>query len=310
MSVLSDLWEPVFLLIALMGLGFGLGRGKVLTPSFNEGLTKLLLRWTLPALILVSMQRPFQEGDLVQIGQALGISFAVYGASFVLSWVWPWVLGKRQDARGVFQFVTLFSNVGFMGFPVLEALFGRQILFLAALYNLPFNLLAFTLGVVLLRQGSKNGKLEWVHVLNPGALASLTGLVLFFFQVSWPQPIFRLLEWTGGVTTPLSMILVGSLLAQGSLRTAIQDGALWGLSLVRLILIPLLLLLAAAGLGWRGEVIQIAVVIAAMPAAANTPILAHAHSQQGELAGQSVFLTTALSLGTLPLLLWAVRSWL
>jgi hypothetical protein len=135
---------------------------------------------------------------------------------------------------------------------------------------------------------------------NPALWATVAGFVLFLFSVALPPVAYKLVDTLGSLTTPLSMILVGSLLAQSSLRTAWKGRGIWLLSALRLVVIPVAVW--AVLLPWHlpVEVTRMAVLIAAMPAAANASLLAAEHTGRPEVAGQAVFVTTALSFLTIP----------
>ena len=131
----------------------------------------------------------------------------------------PFFLRPRHSEKGVFQFIIMFSNVGFMGFPVLAAIFGEESLFFASIYNLPFNLLTFTLGVFLLIRTKEGGyKPQLEHFVNPAIIAIIAGFV--FFLCSWKLPSFigEPIAMLGDMTIPLSMFVIGAMLRKGKIQ--------------------------------------------------------------------------------------------
>ena len=135
-----------------------------------------------------------------------------------------------------------FSNLGFMGYPVCETLFGGQSLFYVTLINIPFGLLVFTVGIYLLRPDIIT-QYDLKRILNPGLFASLIGLLFFFCNFTIPHPISDSLSLLGSVTTPLAMIVIGSLLATLPAESLFGDLRIWFISAARLIIIPLLVFL-------------------------------------------------------------------
>ena len=301
---MESLLTPFLQLFSLLVLGFFLARKGVFTEAFNKSLATLLLRWSLPALILVSMQKEFTPDRFSGALVLLGISWGVYGLSILVALLWGRFSTGLADVKGIFQFALIFSNVGFMGFPILEALWGREILFWAAIYKIPFHFLVFTLGVYLVSGGNKDRKFHPKELLNPGLLATLAGFIAFLFSWKFPSPIHQTLTMVGGLTTPLSMILIGSLLAMSSVRRTLKTPILWGLSFIRLLVLPLAVLFFMKFLKQPPEFTKVAVIITAMPAAANLTLLATEYSPKPEAAGQMVFVSTLGALLTIPILVF------
>jgi predicted permease len=303
--VLGGILPPITVLMTLMVLGLVLGRAKVLGTEFNKALNFLLLKITLPCLIVVSMQKPFSVGLAALGGWAWLISFFLYAGLFVASGLLVRWTPYEEDKKGIYRFALMFSNVGFMGFPLMEALWGRDSVFLGALFNVNFNLFVFSVGIWVLTRHKAVKGVPWKEILlNPPLLATVVGFLLFLTSTALPPLIYRVTDTLGGLTTPLSMILIGSLLAQSSLRTVWKGKGIWGLSALRLLFIPVVVWALLLPWNLPHEVTRLAVLVAAMPAAANTSMLAVEHTERPEVAGQAVFLTTALSFATIPLMVF------
>jgi len=293
---------PVTVLMSLMVLGLVLGRMGALTKEFNKGLNFLLLKVTLPCLIVVSMQKPFTPELALLGGWAWFVSFLLYAGLFVVTGLSLKWTPLERDRKSVYQFALMFSNVGFMGFPLMEALWGRDSVFLGAMFNVNFNLFVFSLGIWILTRHQEREGFPWVDVfLNPGLIATVLGFVFFLTSFSLPPLVYRVADSLGGLTTPLSMIVIGSMLAQSPLRTAWRGRSIWAVTAFRLVVIPVAVWALLKPWPVPPEVARLAVLVAAMPAAANTSLLAAEHTDRPEVAGQAVFVTTALSFLTIPL---------
>ncbi len=131
LAIGEEILPPITVLMTLMVLGLALGRFGIFRKEFNRGLNFLLLKITLPCLIVISMQKPFTEALAVQGAWAWLVSFVLYAALFVVSGFLVRWTRFEADKKGVYRFVIMFSNVGFMGFPLMEALWGRNSVFLA-----------------------------------------------------------------------------------------------------------------------------------------------------------------------------------
>jgi predicted permease len=188
-----------------------------------------------------------------------------------------------------------------MGYPVVNAIWGAQAVFLAAIYNLLFSLLIFTIGVLLLT-GAKAG---WKNVsprvlLSPGIVSVAVGLSLFFLSVDLPEVIGGPIAMLGGLTTPLSMIVIGALLARLDPRTIFGNPRVYLYAGVRLLLLPLAALVLLRPFVTDPLVLGVCVVLAAMPGATNAALFAEEYGVNPELASQSVFITTLFCIVTIP----------
>ncbi|WDC84627.1 AEC family transporter [Caloramator sp. mosi_1] len=126
-------------------------------------------------------------------------------------------------------------------------------------------------------------------VLNPGIVSVFIGLIIFLFSISLPAPIIKTLEIVGSMTTPLSMIIIGSTLADARIKSIFEGFSVYFGSFVRLIFIPLAVYFILNFIGLKDFYLSIPVIITAMPAAANTVIMAEKYGGNAEYASKVVF---------------------
>ncbi len=299
----SQAASQILVLFVLMAAGFAAGKLGYLDRAASGGISKFLVSFVIPALVIESMQRPFSPELRDEAYAALAISVGAYAASFPLAWLLVKLIRAKGGARGAHAFNAIFSNVAFMGFPLVEALLGRESLFLVSIYNIPFQLLAFSVGPYLLaRSAGGKARLSAASFATPASLAAVAGFALFSFGILLPETLRRPLRLLGDMTTPLSMALIGAILARSSLGAAARDWRLYATAAYRLLAFPLILYAALLALGLRGKLLALPVIIAAMPGAANSAILAQAYGGDAETASSLVFLSTLASLATIPLI--------
>jgi predicted permease len=302
------------ILFILIFLGFIAGKARILDEAAGRSLSKLLVNFVLPGLIIDSMQRPFSMELRDEAFAVLCLSLGVYAMAFLLALLLVKAEGLSRPAAGAHAFGAVFSNCAFMGFPVMQALFGQESLFATSIFNIPFQLLAFSVGPYMLRNwgppapgGAKEPagpapRLGLGSFVNPAALAALAGFLLFVLGISLAPPLAQASRLLGAATTPLSMLLIGSILARMDLSRIAGDPRLYVTTAFRLLAFPLLVWLLLRALGLGGRLLALPVVISAMPVAANSAILAQAYGGDAKTASSLVALSTLFSLVTIPLL--------
>lgn len=307
--VFMPLLNQILVLFMILLVGLIIYRLKVIDETFINGLSRLVIDVTLPALIITSMSFDFSREILWESGQLFVISLGLYLGSWLLSIILLYKFEIGPKANDIFQFMLVFPNVGFMGYPVINAIYGDIGVFYASIFNFTYGLLVWTLGVWIFRRREGDSfSFKWSSILTPGFIAVIVGFIFFLFSVELPGPINQTLELLGGTTTPLSMLLVGALMA----RTAISD--IWRqyrlhlIGMVRLIVIPLIALIVVKPLGLSDIMLGVVVLLAGMPAAANTAIFAERYGGDAEIGAKIVFITTFFSIITIPGLVFILES--
>ncbi|GAB6138673.1 AEC family transporter [Halanaerobaculum tunisiense] len=297
-------FNQILVLFSLLMIGVIVKRLELVDNSLKQNLTNLIIYVTLPALLIDSMNYEFSLERLIQLGNVFIISLVVYALMIGLSYLTIKFLVAEGSAQDIYQFILIFSNVGFMGYPVIKVIYGTsEVVFLAAIYNLIFNILIWSLGVMIIsRSQEDNPGFSYDNLINPGIISIGIGFILFLLSIKLPHFIEQTLEILGETTTPLSMIVVGSILAQVKLREIFSNFRLWLVAIIRLVGFPILTLLLLRNFSLDPLVLGVVVILTAMPAAANTAIFAQEFGGDEALASEGVFLTTLLSVVTIPLI--------
>jgi hypothetical protein len=296
-----DVSTQVLVLFLLIVIGWIARKAGVLDDTAISRFSAFVLNVTLPGLILTALQRPYSPELLRQSMVVLALSLSIYGASFLLAFLYPRLIGASRFERGVHSYAIIFSNVGYMGYPVVEAILGPESLFFLAIYNISFNLFAFGFGAWFIsRDGNRKLKLSWKMLVNPCVISTIIGFILFLASVQYPAALGRALKMTGDITSPLSMIIVGAILGRMDPRVVFGRWRTYVTSLVRLILWPgaIAAVLYAAGL--RGLLFALPVLVLALPVAASTPIVANVYEGDVDSGSSLVFISTLACVATIP----------
>ncbi len=300
-------FEQVMVLFLLIVVGYAIRKLNIVSDAINQEIGGLVINIALPAFLIISMNQSFSVEMLQKSGVFILLSFAVYAGFAVTSKMFSSVLGVTGKAKDVFEYVLLFSNVGYMGYPVVKVVFGDQGVFYTAVYNLSFNVLVWSYGVYLMNRNSDH-KAERKGFLNPGLVAVLIGFTLFVTSTELPKPLYETLKLIGDTTTPLSMMFIGFILAQTSFRELFSDWQVYALTAIRLVIQPAFVWIALRSCGLSGLLLQIPVLIAAMPAAANTAIIASKYKSDYQLAAKVIYISTLFSVMTIPLVVQWIQK--
>ena len=280
--------------------GFLAHKLGIMSDEVNRKTTKLLLTITMPCMMLGSLSTGEELPDLRVVLGILETAVVFYGMEFLLAIFLPRLLGGSPLQRSVWRFALCFPNVGFIGIPVCVAFFGPEAMIYAVILILPFNLLSYSLGPLILSGGFQHFKLR--ELLSPAVVSSLIALVMTLARIRPPQLVGDWLNFVGDITTPLSLIVIGSLLADMPIREALASPRLWLVAALRLLALPVLLYLLLQPLHLSQIVVNVAVLQIAMPVAANGSMLAMEYNGDVRTMAQITFLTTFCSMVTVPLL--------
>jgi len=300
-----DTVTPVLVLFFLMLAGFVCAKIKVTGPEMAGHFSSFIINITLPALLFVSFQRPFSDELLREAGLVFGLSCLVYGLSILIAVIYPKVLKMKGSERGVHRYAIVISNSGFIGYPMVEAFLGPAFLFHAVIFNIPYSFLAFSICAWFIsKEGKYSLKINLKTFLNPNVIATFLGLLFFLFSIRLPDFLYQCFKMTGDMTSPLSMILIGTTLAQANIRQVFGRWRIYVTVLMRLLVLPLVAGVIFYLLGIRGHVFLLGILITAMPVGSSTSILASLYGTAPEEASSLVFLSTMLCMVTVPLVVF------
>lgn len=303
MELIPVLNQTVILFI-LMITGYYIRKKGIISDIFTKDLSCVILNITLPALIITSMNRGFSPDIMQNLAYIIGLGIVVYGFLIIIAMIFARSLKIPQPSNGIYKFMILFPNIGFMGFPILMSIYGEIGVFYGAAYNVVFNIFMWTHGIALVNNENNStgikGKLKFI--VNPGIISIAIGLILFIFSLKLPYVIYTSLKYLGDTTTPLAMIVAGSLLVDADAKSVIKNKKLLFTTFMRLIIIPLCIIVGLWKINIPDIVKGVLVVLNAMPVAANAAIFAKIYDSDYKLASEGIFITTLLSIITIPLI--------
>lgn len=297
---LSIVFAKMAMLVLIMLLGYLCARIGITGPEFNQRVTPLMVKVLLPATILNSVLSvpDFSGRELLDYILVMTVMVAL---QMLPAWFLPRLMRTRSEDVGATRLVTAFGNVGFVGLPVVAAIFGDEMVFFASLCNIPFNLALYSCSAAQL--SPDGGRVRWQDVLNAPVIATLLSVVLLLSRVHVPGVLADTISSVSGVTIPLSMLVIGTSLGGISVRSVLTDWRVYAVSAVRLLVCPLLTWLVLRPFA-AGALLGISVLMAACPSAMLVTALCLQYGRSDAFASKCIFLSTVLSAVTIPLLIW------
>lgn len=297
MSFFDSLSEMLVILFTI-ACGCAANRLGILGGEVDKKISKLLLTIALPAMILGSVCTGDALPERSVVLGTLGVAALFYLVEFAFALAVPPLLGGTPGQKGVWRFTLVFSNLAFIGYPVASALLGPEAVFYAVILTMPFNLMAFTLGPLLLT-GARRFSLR--QMFSPSTVAAILALALTLTGLRPPAIVGEALEFVGSVTVPLSLLFVGSLLAGLPLASMLASPRLWTLTAVRLLVMPAALAPILRALGTDPLILSVAVIEMGMPAAVNGSLLCMEYGGDAECMAQITFVSTLASIISVPI---------
>ena len=295
MSNLLNLQITIFF---LMAAGFILTKLQILSADARKPLSNLLINFILPCNMITSFLMEFNQKILMDCLVILIVSICIQVFAVLTS---KYFYPKTTDSKlPVLRYGTIASNAGFMGNPIAQGLYGDQGLLYASIYLIPMRTVMWSFGVACFTGTKGKGVIKKI-LTHPCIIAVFIGLFLMITQIQLPKGIEQTLRYAGNANTALSMILIGNILAEVH-ASEILDTNAWWYCVVRLAIIPIIVLITCNFAGIDEMVKQVSVVLSGMPAAATTAILAAKYDGDTHFAAKIVFISTLLSMLSVPLL--------
>ena len=288
-------------LFAIVIVGFVAGKLGYMGGDFDKRLSSLVVDITCPALILSSTMSG-QLPDRKMILPLLLISLLTYILLTGVALLVPRWLTKRRDDEGVVGFALMFGNVGFIGYPVVASIFGHEAVFYAAVLNVVNTFAVFTIGVMLIMGGRGAYTFRMKVLWSTPMLAAYMAILIVALGIGdVPRVISQPLTLIGQITVPAALLIIGSSMSHLSARTMLGNSTVYTTTVFRLALLPLALFFLFSALGFRQLVVNINTVVIAMPVATYGTIPCLKHWRDTTLITEVTFITTLLSVITIPL---------
>lgn len=293
--------EQVAVLSSMILAGFVCVKAGAVKIEGKKSFSDLMMTLTVPAMMIHSYMMEFDPAVFQNIVSVLGWSMLAFLAAYAV--VLTVTRRMKEPNLPIIRCACVFSNAAYMGFPLIQALFGSEGMLYASGFVTILNLFLWSVQYSML-----TGKVrlrEVVHTLltMPTMVAILIGLVIYLCRIPVPELLERSLNTVGSMTTPLSMIITGMIIAGIDVRKQLRDRRLALIILLRMLLVPAVCVALFTLLGARGMSAAVILLLMSGPSAAVSTVFAVQFGYDEEMTAGAVVVTTFLSIFTLPM--WA-----
>lgn len=290
--------QQVAVLFILIGVGFLLGKKRILSDNSSKAITDIVLYAVTPCVMIYAFQRDFSLELLGKVAVAAIIASVIMLLSILLARLC--LRGKEINRKKVLQFSVIFSNCGFMSLPLQRAVLGDDGWFFGSIFVAVFNLFVWTYGLADMSGDKKQLSVKKL-ALNPGLVGVTVALILFIFRVHLPEIVLSPVEHLSNLNTPLPMLVIGYYLSKADIKKAFTDKAIYAVMALRLVVIPVIAALIMCALRLDKTMIIAFTIASSAPTAATTTMFSAKFGRDIELSVSAVTATTLVSILTMPI---------
>lgn len=301
---ISAIMDSVLSLFIMILVGVYGSKRNIITQKINKGLTDILIQIALPFMIVTSFIFTYDANIKSNVLYTFYYSFIAYIIVTVISSLL--LFPVKNDKKTILHFANVFTNTGYVGFPILNSLYGAEGVIYGSIFNMFFVIFVWTYGLMLfkgnLRKEELNKEIKKM-LLNPSIIAVFIGIMIMIFDIQLPNFLSSSIKGIGSITGPLSMIIIGVILSNVKIGNHLKDWTMYYGIITKLVIIPVIIYLISILLVDTSKAVNTVIIMTAMPASAMTSIFAESFNKEKEYAAILVSITTLLSLITVPILL-------
>lgn len=230
------LLRQMSILFMLMLVGVYCRKRGIFNDEANKRISSLVVNVANPALVLSSGINQESAIAGMEFLKVFALAWLLFGVLMLVAVVMPYILKVKKEEYGTYRLMTVFSNIGFMGFPVISAVYGEQALLYASLFLMPYNVLIYTYGIAQMGGERKENEemktvsskaTELKKILNVGVIASVLTLCIYLLRIPVPGVVENVVDTVSSLTAPLSMMVIGDSLAQTNLKKCSKTQECW-----------------------------------------------------------------------------------
>ena len=301
MNAFFSILDQMLFLFLCMAIGFILNRRQVLPKDADTIISRLLSNIFLPAMIIGSFKANCTPANLRSNLPAILFCAGMLAISAVIAFILSPKLAEKPDEIGLYRYSLIITNFGFMGYSLVRGVLGEEALYQFLVFAIPASFVTYTFGVIWLTAGKRKG--SWKMLVNLMFVALILGIILGLFQIPLPSIVTKAVDSCGNCFSPLAMILTGFVIANYDIKSLLVKKAVYKLTLIRLILMPLFFYGLCRLFRVPSHITTMILIFSAMPLGLNTIVFPAAYGGDETPGASMAIISNIAGLITIPLLL-------
>lgn len=293
--------KQAVLMLLLMLVGVIAYETKIVSKEGGKEFSNFVLEIVTPVLVVNAYADVEYDSDLV-VNLLWTFLLAAVSHVIAIGIAYLCVRDKPDRETRIERFSAIYSNCGFMGFPLAEALLGSEGVFYCSAYLTMFFAFSWSHGIMMLT-GERDWKALLKKMTSPTIIGIVIGLLLFFLQIDLPDVLQSTLDYVSDLNTPMAMVAAGISVAQSKIWEGIKNPRVYYVSAVKLVFIPLVLAVLLAPMTFISEDVRtVVLVLSAAPSAGMCTLQCQKRGMNDGYASQIFAICTLLSTLTMPLM--------
>lgn len=297
--------SKMLVLFLLIAVGYIAARKRIIPSSGIPILSAIVVNVANPALILSGSIGATTRVPTRNFITAMLAAVFLYGVLILVAYVTPKILGATGTTVGAYRIMTVFSNIGFMGFPVIYALYGSEGILYGTLFLIVYNVLIYTYGIWVIQAaaGEVQG-FQLKKILNIGVFSCVLSMAIYFFKIPIPAILAETVTHLSNTTAPLSMMVIGASMVGISVLKILKNTRLLAFTGIKMLVLPVIMTILLELVFGKNVITQVAMIMLSMPVGSLTVMLASEYHGDYDTSSKAIVLTSITSILTVPLVAW------
>ncbi len=291
---MQSVFEQLLILYVFIAAGWLIGKKKKAQTEHNQVLSALLVTLLLPCKVFRSFACNFTVQYLTERYVFLIASSILLAVLIIGARLGSGLLSKQPYQRKVYRYSLVITNYAYLGYVLIEAIFGEKMLADFMFFAIPFIIYTYTFGYALLTGGKNPLK----KLLNPITIAIVLGMIAGLSGLVLPNFLSSAVSMASACVGPLSMLLTGLTLAGFNIKALLLDLKTYIFAVVRLFVIPGVVF-AVCSLAGLMDILPMMVIITCMPCGLNTIVFPKLIDEDCSLGARLTFVTHLLAIPSL-----------
>lgn len=298
------IFEQMLVLFFMMITGFICYKKQLVDDNGYKSISSIIVKILNPLLIVSGVLNKKTNYS----GKFIGENILLVGILFVIliavSLIYIKLMRIPKNEESSYRLMLIFSNLGFMGIPLVSEVYGAKAVIFVAFYILGYNILIYTYGIYLASKDNKgtNSHFQWKKLVNPGMAACIIAIAIYVLKIAVPKPVSSFINYMGNASVPFSMMAIGISLGVAEFKKIFTNSRLIFFAAAKMLVIPIVCVLIMKNLGFDSEAFGIFAIMLSMPVGSIVTLIETEYGgKDSSICSSGIALTTIISMLTIPI---------